>query len=140
MSLTQKSGKKRCFAKVSTIKVWQTPYCQTFFFLYASYIAPRFLPEFIHGQKPGVSFSVVCAYPVGSLFKLSDMKKYLTSYNVGVYISAGYETCHLYPHSQLSSVKPLGNIPSVHFLKGFFFSKAVPICLLKKILTYYFVV
>ena len=107
MSLTQKSGKKRCFAKVSTIKVWQTPYCQTFFFLYAFYIAPRFLPEFIHGQKPGVSFSVVRAYPVGSLFKLSDMKKYLTSYNVGVYISAGYETCHLYPHSQLSSVKPL---------------------------------
>ena len=66
MSLTQKSDKKRRFAKVSTKKVWQLIYCQTFF-LYILPIQPFafFLSLSTVRMTRDVISSAPVAYPVG---------------------------------------------------------------------------
>lgn len=93
------------------------------FFQYTSYLTHRFLPEFSHGQKTGVSFSVVRAYPVGSLNKSSDMKKILDIPQCGsIYISRIWNMPFISPFSTLlwetlGKIQPLSTSRGFHFYR-----------------------
>jgi len=104
-----------------TARVWQTPYCQTFFSICFPYSTPLSSWVYPRAEIRDAFFSPTHLSRRFILKIICHEKKCLTSYNVAVYISAGYETCHLYPHSQFSFVKPLekSNLcphPGVSFL------------------------